>query len=505
MSDEVIYEASPWGAKYHSLTHDEALGGGSAGPGKSLILLMDTLTRIRIEHARCEDPDYIPPGMTKPCPLEWGESRGWALHLRRVMPNLENTLVRAKRMFPKIDPGANWNENKATWTFSSGYKVQFGHCKDADDWQQYQSAEFDHIAYDELTQFNEEQYDQINTRLRTSDPVLALQLKIRSMSNPMMDTAGMVGVSVRNPHWVRDRFVKPCPEGGRTLTRTLTMMDGTKRKHRSIYLHALLKHNPDASFRAQYEFNLQSRPPHIRAALLFGDWFMTAGSFYGDVWNKTVHTCDSFKIPDDWPVCRSMDWGFRAPGCVHWGALDPDGILFVFREYTFKGKTSTEVARRIRSIEEDLGLWSGKRSLITGPADTQLWEARGDTGMGKAEEFAAEGVQWVRADKLSRQRNAERIYGRLADHDNYTKPPGLIIFRNRCPMLIQTLPSIQTDPDNENEPLDGGDDHWHDSLGYLCAYVSRGKKGISKKKLKDEWEEDAPKRTGTGGRWGYGR
>ena len=41
------------------------------------------------------------------------------------------------------------------------------------------------IYFDELTAFNEEQYDQITTRLRSSDAVLGTMLKVRSMSNPM--------------------------------------------------------------------------------------------------------------------------------------------------------------------------------------------------------------------------------------------------------------------------------------------------------------------------------
>ena len=42
--------ASPWGNEFHSLAVDEALGGGSAGPGKSLALLMDPSPQMVVEH-----------------------------------------------------------------------------------------------------------------------------------------------------------------------------------------------------------------------------------------------------------------------------------------------------------------------------------------------------------------------------------------------------------------------------------------------------------------------
>jgi hypothetical protein len=167
--------------------------------------------------------------------------------------------------------------------------------------------------------------------------------------------------------------------------------------------------------------------------------------------------------------------------------------LFVWREYTFRGIDVVEVAKRIREIEEDEGLWEGRRSTITGVADTQLWEKRGESGKSKAEEMLEAGIPWVPADKKSRERNAERVYARLADHKDHTQQPGLVIFKRSCPMLIKTLPALQTDATNMETPSDGGDDHWHDSLAYGVAFASRGAKGIPKKKKADEWAEEKPK------------
>lgn len=498
---KAIYSPSTWGMVYHNLPHDEALGAGSAGPGKSMILLMEPFQQIAIEHERCMDPDHE-------FHMPWGASSGWALHLRRTRPMLEISMQRAHRIFPLIDPGAKWNENKATWTFRSGYKYQFSHCHDSEDWQNFLSMEFSIILYDEVVQLEEEQYDQINTRLRSSDPVLRKMLKVRSMSNPLMSKQKGDNFSIKDPNWVRRRFVDPAPEGRVTLTKSLRMTDGRIVKHRSIYVPATLFDNPDKDFVADYEAKLQNAKPHIRQALLYGNWYTTVGSFYGDVWNKDLHICKPFKIPKEWPKWRSMDWGFKLPGCVHWWAMDEDGNIFCIREMTFQGLSAKDVAQKIIAIETSMGLVKNGKSILSGPADTQLWEDRGDGTKGKAQDMADEGVMWVPAKKGSgsRLRNAELMYERLGDHSHGTTTPGIVFFEC-CPEVIKLVPAIGTSDKNSEEPADGNDDHPLDSAWYSCGYASHGKSGLGWRSSdsdndSDDDKDDKPK--AKRGRWGYG-
>lgn len=489
-----LYTPSRWGEVFHTLDLEEALGAGAAGPGKTLVLLMDPLPQIMLEHERCRDPDH-------PYKMFWGQSTGWALHLRRTLRMLEQTIARSHRIFPGIDPGAKYDSQKTTWRFTSGYHYQFGHCKDPNSWEDYFSNEYTHIGFDELVQFEEEQYDQISTRCRSSDPILRKMLKVRAMSNPLMRRDASDSFSVRNPQWVRQRFVDPAPEGRVILKRRLERADGTIEWRRWIYLPATLYDNPNKEFVRDYEATLLNAKPHIRQALLYGNWYITAGSFYAEEWNARLHICDPFNIPDDWPRFRSMDWGYKRPGCVHWWAMDEDDNLYCEREYTFQGKTATEVAKRIREIERDARLWKSGRSLITGPADTQLWEQRGESAMSKADEFARVGVGWISADKRSRQRNAERVLERLKDHQAGSTTPGLVFFRN-CRQAIKTLPAIQADPTDPECPQDGGDDHWHDSICYASAYASHGRRGIGRAERSDEDDDVSNRRVG---RYGYGQ
>lgn len=496
----VLYKPSAWGDEFHSLPHNEALGAGAAGPGKTTVLIHDPVYQILSEHRRATDRSH-------PLRIEPGSSPGWALHLRRTLPMLEQTIRKAKRMLTTIDPGGNWTESKLTYTCTSGYTYQFGHCRDSDSWEMYFSSEYTHLAFDELVQFEEEQYEQITGRVRTSDPVLQTMLKVRSMSNPLMKIDDLaVGISVKNPHWVRERFVDPAPLGRTTLARTVRRHDGSEEKITRIYLPATLYDNPDPEFVRKYEAQLLSKPEHIRRAMLYGDWYHTPGSYFGDAWSNRTHTCRPFKIPDDWPQFRAMDWGFKLPGCVYWIAMDPDYNMVVHREHTFQGKDARVVAGEIRDIEKSLGLWDKRkdRSMVTGPADTQLWEQRGDvTAKTKAQEMAALGVSWVRANKKSRARAAQLLLSRMEDHGGGTKQPGVMFF-DTCRNIIRYIPSVPADPSHPEEPLDQTNDHWLDAIMYACSYASLGGVGMARRDDDDDRHDERLDRLAAASRFGYG-
>jgi hypothetical protein len=476
------YKPSPWGQEFHNLPHREALGAGSAGPGKSIVLLHEADRQIWTEHERCANRGH-------PHHQAWGASTGWVLHLRRTRLMLEQTIVRSHKVFPLMDPGARWDQQKSTWIFSSGLRYQFGHCNNQDDWEQYLSFEFSMILYDELVQFNEVQYDQINTRLRSSDPVLKNMLKIRAMSNPVMRKSARDDFTVNDPYWVRKRFVDKHPPGRKTFFKVLTLESGERVKYNWIYLPAKLSDNPDAEFRRSYEIQLRNAPGHIKKALLDGDWYVTAGSFYGYEWDYDKHVCEPFAIPPDWPMFRSMDWGYRSGAAIHWWAVSPEDTLYCIHEWKFRMKKPEQVAERIAEIEKDLGVWKGRRSMLSGPADTQLWEERGNEGLNKARDFLEHGVFWAKASKKSRQANCERLLGMIRDHHHGTKLPGIVFF-NTCSYAIRTIPSIQSDDTNPEEPQKGGDDHGHDSVLYACAYASRGSVGISLDEIREELDDD---------------
>jgi hypothetical protein len=363
------------------------------------------------------------------------------------------------------------------------------------------SNEYSWIGFDELVQFEKEQYDQISGRLRTSDPVLRNMLKIRACTNPVSMRSDNDNITISDPQWVRKYFVEPAPEGRKVLRKKLVRKGGETIYWDRMYLPATLYDNPDPQFVKDYEATLLSKPSHIRQALLYGDWWVSAGSFYGEAWNRALHVCKPFKIPDSWPRFRSMDWGFKAPGVVLWWTMDEEGNLYCEREYTFQGKTDVDVAARIKDVETLEGLWKFGGSTLTGPADDQLWEQRGSATMAMADVFAHHGVHWVRADKKSRRSNAQRLLKRLQDHHRGTTTPGIVFFES-CVQTIKTLPGIQTAANDPECPADGGEDHWHDAVLYAVAYASRGRTGlVARSSDDDDYQADQPRNFG---RDGYG-
>ena len=140
----------------------EALYGGAAGGGKSSALLMAALQLIEV-------PDYT------------------AIIFRRTIRDLKLPGALLDRAQQWIGTGARWSSDDHTWTFPSGATLTFGYLDAEADHLRYQGAEFQYIAFDELTQFTEAQYRYLFSRLRPNDPrhpLSRVPLRMRTRDQP---------------------------------------------------------------------------------------------------------------------------------------------------------------------------------------------------------------------------------------------------------------------------------------------------------------------------------
>lgn len=422
---------------------DEALYGGAAGGGKSDALVCEALRQVHIPYYK-------------------------ALILRKTFPQLAELIDKTINYYTRAFPKAKYNGSSHTWTFPSGAKVIFGSMQYTKDRTKYQGQAYDFIAFDELTHFTFEEYSYMFSRNRPNGP--GTRVYMRSTANP-----GGVGHG-----WVKERFIT----AARPMTTIwddvdVTFPDGhTERRRKSrIFVPssifdnpALLQNDPD------YPTRLASLPEAERKALLYGDWDTFSGQVFTEWRNDSSHYADRinthviapFKIPEEWVIWCSMDWGYSRPFAVGWYAVDHERRLYRIREYY--GCTGTpnqgvkmepsEVAREIKRIEAEDPNLKGRR--INRVGDPAIWGSQGTESIGALME--RERVYFDKGDH-ARIDGKMQVHHRLAFDE--AGVPMLYVF-DTCRHFIRTVPNLVYD-DKDVEDIDtDGEDHIYDELRYVC-------------------------------------
>lgn len=219
-SQYIPHVPTPKQHAYLWLQSREAFFGGAAGGGKSDALLMAALQYVNIPH-------YA------------------AIIFRRSYTDLSlpgAIMDRAQEWLMGSD--AKWNDNDKEFTFPSGATLTFAYLSRPKDKYRYQSAEFQFVGFDELTQFEEDDYLYLMSRLRrpSDGPLSTVPLRARGAANP-----GGSG-----HRWVKARFVD-----GRSPDR--------------VFIPSGLDDNPHLD-QAAYEQSLALLDPITHAQLRHGDW-----------------------------------------------------------------------------------------------------------------------------------------------------------------------------------------------------------------------------------------
>lgn len=90
-------------------------------------------------------------------------------------------------------------------------------------------------------------------------------------------------------------------------------------------------------------------PEEIRETRVKGYFAAFMGAVFKTV-SRDVHACKPFKIPDDWPRWRSIDFGFNNPFTCLWLARDPDRRWYVYHEHYQARESLAFHAERIKGI-----------------------------------------------------------------------------------------------------------------------------------------------------------
>ena len=268
------FEPSPKQKLFLNCSELEAFFGGAAGGGKSAALLMGALQYVH-------KPGYA------------------ALIIRKDLPRL----ALAGGLIPKshewlVGSDAQWNHARRQWRFpveeGPPATLTFGYLARPLDKFRYASSEFQYIAFDELTDFCEDDYLFLFSRLRRVKS-LRVPLRMRSASNP-----GGLGHL-----WVKQRFIEPdsqaacSPPGDGADCKTIALRPTDpvmlKNGHR-LYIPSRIADNP-ALDEEEYRQTLLHLPPLVRERLMNGDWTVQEAGLLKAEWLRYyVETAEQLEL-----------------------------------------------------------------------------------------------------------------------------------------------------------------------------------------------------------------
>lgn len=222
---------------------DETLYGGAAGGGKSDLLLGLSI----LDHTK-------------------------VLLLRRTFPELERSLI--QRSIEIYGDKEYYNGTKHRWSFPrTGQIIEFSHLQREKDVHSYQSAAYDLIGFDEITQFTQFQYEYMVSRARSTLP--GQRVRIIGCTNPGGEGNGWV--MEKWAPWLDDSFLIQKKPGElawfyrdlETDEEVWCEPDHPDAVSRT-FIPARIQDNPYLD--DSYIKRLKSLPEPYRSQLLNGDW-----------------------------------------------------------------------------------------------------------------------------------------------------------------------------------------------------------------------------------------
>ncbi len=211
------------------------------------------------------------------------------------------------------------------------------------------------------------------------------------------------------------------------------------------------------------------------------------GSFFPE-FDYNAHTCAPFKIPEDWTIYNTLDYGLDM--FAHYKiAIDNDGVAYVFHEIYESGLIISAAADKVKLAElkedEDGNVeeWYMPRERLAPP---DLWNRSQESGKSRALLFSENGLELTQSNN-DRQAGwlalKELLKVRIAPNgEKYVK---LQIFRT-CVNLIRTLPQILIDEKNADDCAKEPHELTHapDAIRYFAIYWTQPPQPKARPKVK---------------------
>ena len=444
MSDNVIWQPHK-GQQTRALSTDAfcIAYGGARGGGKT-----DCGLAWLIEPKYLDHPQYR------------------ALVLRRNYDDLRDWIDRAKFFYRFL--GFTTVGNPTEFRFPSGAKIRTGHLSEDSAFQKYLGHQYHKLLIEEATLIpNEIDYERVASAVRS--PHKELPPCIFLTTNP-----GGAGHK-----WFKDRFVKK-------PNKVIKGKDGRTQCFIPAKIYdnpTLLESDPD------YVKQLESLPDELRRMWLDGDWEVFQGQYF-DTFKRDVHTIKPIPIPDSWYRYRVIDYGYRAPFCCLWLAVDYDQNVYIYREHYVAGRELHYHMNKIKELSGDedyMATIIDPSTYISNPQNTNRSDVTAPSNKSIADILLFNGIPTVRANN-NRMSGWNLVREYLQEKNQKDKNGGnLRIFEN-CENLINEFTTAIYDKHRVEDLDTKGDDHGLDCTRYALMHL--GKPHLVKEKTWFEKELD---------------
>ena len=414
---------------------------------------------------------------------------------------LADIIAQSKKLYELFDDGAQFYETPSLlkWVWPTKEELLFRHIKTAKDYtMNHHGHEYPYIGWNELTKWPTlKLFDTMMSTNRSS----YLPKKKGDPEIPLIVTATCNPEGVgRNA--VKKRFIDVAPSGEVVEKKTKVFNPKTQKVEDNIQTQVAIfgSYKENIYLDKKYVAQLESiTDPNLRAAWLYGSWDKTSGGALDDLWNSEIHVLPKFKVPKEWYVDRSFDWGSTTPFSVGWWARAngeevelPNGDIFcpergsLIQISEIYGSASigediglklsaSEIAGMIKDYETRM-LESGliAKEPRPGPADNQIHDNNFEDVETIAEKMKQScGIKW----KKSVKSRGSRVIGLQVMRDMLESAitgegPGIYFTRN-CLATLEILPYLRRDEKQADDVDTNSEDHIWDMVRYRILDKSR--------------------------------
>lgn len=407
------------------------------------------------------------------------------LFVRPTYPELYEAVTRAKRLFRDI---GSWNEAKSTFSFNGGGVLRFRHLKFMKDAEAHQGENNTWVNIEEMGNYPDPDIPDL------------LRATLRSVNRVTCRFLGTANPGGRGHNWVKARYIDPAPPFT-PFDAPLGIPGHEDETVRRIFIPARLKdnkilQNSDPNYWRNVALAAGGQEWLLKA-WLDGDWNITAGGMFDDVWKAEIHILKPFAIPGSWRVYRAFDWGSSKPFSVGWWAVSdgsearmadgsvrffyPGSVIRIGEFYGWNGRPNkgcrmgdAEIAAQIVSTEKtNRKYWGWAPDVQDGPADSSIFVE--ENGRSIADLYRPFGIKWKKSDKSPGSRVAgwrqlrELLAGAI---EKPPERPGLFTF-DTCRHFIRTFPSLPRDDKKLDDVDTKSEDHIGDETRYMVRFLDR--------------------------------